>query len=66
MVTISEVKGNSRENRTAAHTHIKGLGLRSDGYAETTSGGFVGQVAAREVRSMNNCEVEKADALLCL
>lgn len=49
MVTISEVKGNSRENRTAAHTHIKGLGLRSDGYAESQNGGFVGQLAAREV-----------------
>ncbi|MDI1492060.1 MAG: RuvB ATP-dependent DNA helicase pontin [Ramalina farinacea] len=48
MVGISEVKGNSRENRTAAHTHIKGLGLRSDGYAEPSSGGFVGQVGARE------------------
>jgi RuvB-like protein 1 (pontin 52) len=50
MVQISEVKGNTRENRTAAHTHIKGLGLRSDGLAEKQSGGFVGQVAAREVR----------------
>jgi RuvB-like protein 1 (pontin 52) len=49
MVQISEVKGNSRENRTAAHTHIKGLGLRSDGYAEKISSGFVGQSAAREV-----------------
>ena len=49
MVGISEVKGNSRENRTAAHTHIKGLGLRSDGFAEPSSGGFVGQVRAREV-----------------
>ncbi|KAK4695103.1 RuvB-like protein 1, partial [Lecanoromycetidae sp. Uapishka_2] len=48
MVTISEVKGNSRENRTSAHTHIKGLGLRNDGYAEATSAGFVGQAAARE------------------
>ncbi len=49
MVTISEVKGNSRENRTAAHTHIKGLGLRSDGYADAHNGGFIGQLAAREV-----------------
>ena len=49
MVNISEVKGNSRENRTAAHTHIKGLGLRSDGTAETSGNGFVGQTAAREV-----------------
>ncbi|EXJ89476.1 RuvB-like helicase 1 [Capronia epimyces CBS 606.96] len=48
MVNISEVKGTSRENRTAAHTHIKGLGLRSDGTAETSGNGFVGQVAARE------------------
>jgi RuvB-like protein 1 (pontin 52) len=53
MVQISEVKGNSRENRTAAHTHIKGLGLRPDGLAERQSGGFVGQVAAREV----SCDV---------
>lgn len=50
MVQISEVKGNTRDNRTAAHTHIKGLGLRPDGIAERQSGGFVGQVAAREVR----------------
>jgi RuvB-like protein 1 (pontin 52) len=50
MVNISEVKGNARENRTHAHTHIKGLGLRSDGYAEESSGGFVGQKAAREVQ----------------
>lgn len=50
MVQISEVKGNSRENRTAAHTHIKGLGLRLDGTPETSGDGFVGQAAAREVR----------------
>lgn len=50
MVQISEVKGNTRENRTAAHTHIKGLGLRSDGYADSQGAGFVGQEAAREVR----------------
>jgi DNA helicase TIP49 (TBP-interacting protein) len=50
MVNLSEVKGTSRENRTAAHTHIKGLGLRSDGTAETSGNGFVGQTAAREVR----------------
>ena len=51
MVTISEVKsGSSRENRTAAHTHIKGLGLRADGTAEKVLNGFVGQESAREVR----------------
>lgn len=48
MVNLSEVKGTSRENRTAAHTHIKGLGLRSDGTAETSGNGFVGQTLARE------------------
>lgn len=51
MVQISEVKGNSRENRTSAHTHIKGLGLRADGTAERQAAGFVGQTAAREVSS---------------
>lgn len=48
MVQISEVKGNARDSRTAAHTHIKGLGLRPDGTAEKQAGGFVGQNAARE------------------
>lgn len=50
MVQISEVKGNKRDNRTAAHTHIKGLGLKPDGYSEKQAGGFVGQAGAREVR----------------
>lgn len=50
MVQISEVKGNKRDNRTAAHTHIKGLGLKPDGFAEKQAAGFVGQVGAREVR----------------
>jgi RuvB-like protein 1 len=54
MVNLSEVKGTSRENRTAAHTHIKGLGLRSDGTAETAGNGFVGQTAAREVQFLLN------------
>ncbi|KAJ5669998.1 AAA family ATPase pontin [Penicillium maclennaniae] len=48
MVQINEVKSNSRENRTAAHTHIKGLGLRSDGTSEASGDGFVGQTSARE------------------
>ncbi|KAL2688319.1 TIP49 C-terminus-domain-containing protein [Phyllosticta citricarpa] len=50
-VQISEVKGSSRENRTAAHSHIKGLGLRTDGTAEKNGGGFVGQTASREQRA---------------
>jgi RuvB-like protein 1 (pontin 52) len=49
MVEISSVKGNGRDIRTSAHTHIKGLGLRADGTAERQAAGFVGQAAAREV-----------------
>lgn len=51
MVQISEVRGNSRDSRTAAHTHIKGLGLNANGIAEKQAAGFVGQNSAREVRS---------------
>lgn len=51
MVQISEVRGNTRDNRTAAHTHIKGLGLNSNGIAEKQAAGFVGQTSAREVWS---------------
>ncbi|KAL9087877.1 MAG: hypothetical protein Q9165_006439 [Trypethelium subeluteriae] len=47
-VNVSGAKSQNREHRTAAHTHIRTLGLRSDGYAEKTGGGFVGQTAARE------------------
>jgi RuvB-like protein 1 (pontin 52) len=49
-VPVSEVKSNTRESRTAAHSHIKGLGLKGpDGHADTSGGGFIGQAAAREV-----------------
>lgn len=49
MVQISEVKDvQSRESRTAAHTHIKGLGLDEHGIAKKVEGGFVGQADARE------------------
>ncbi|KAK3068338.1 RuvB ATP-dependent DNA helicase pontin [Teratosphaeriaceae sp. CCFEE 6253] len=47
-VQIAEVRVDSRVQRTAAHSHIRGLGLRPDGLADTTSHGFVGQTAARE------------------
>jgi RuvB-like protein 1 (pontin 52) len=49
-VPVSEVKSNTREARTAAHSHIKGLGLSSDGRATPSAGGFIGQGAAREVQ----------------
>ena len=58
-VQISEVRGNSRENRTAAHSHIKGLGLRSDGRANANAAGFIGQVAAREVGADPDISLKK-------
>lgn len=56
MVTISEVNDNNSQAgsagsgaaRTAAHTHIKGLGLDEKGTAKHAEGGFVGQIEARE------------------
>ncbi|KAI9244197.1 RuvB-like 1 [Phascolomyces articulosus] len=45
---IEQVKSAPREQRVAAHSHIKGLGLKEDGTAEHTLGGFVGQEQARE------------------
>lgn len=56
MVKISEVNDGNASNgsnltgaaRTAAHTHIKGLGLDENGSAKQVEGGFVGQIEARE------------------
>lgn len=48
MVLINEVKDGHRETRTAAHTHIKGLGLDEKGTAKKIEGGFIGQTDARE------------------
>ncbi|SCV04733.1 LAMI_0H18646g1_1 [Lachancea mirantina] len=52
MVQIEEVndatKVQSKGARTAAHTHIKGLGLDEFGVARQVEGGFVGQIEARE------------------
>lgn len=48
MVEISQISGNVRDSRTAAHTHIKGLGLDEFGSAKRSEGGFVGQSSARE------------------
>lgn len=49
---ITEVTSTTKESRVATHSHIKGLGLRDDGYAEPVSAGFVGQENAREVRHL--------------
>jgi RuvB-like protein 1 (pontin 52) len=65
MVQISEVKGNdyrrkqtydlgtARENRVAAHSHIRALGLREDGVADQSAAGFIGQQQAREVKLLH-------------
>jgi RuvB-like protein 1 len=39
----------SRSSRIAPHSHIRGLGLRPEGVADSEAAGFVGQTAAREV-----------------
>jgi RuvB-like protein 1 (pontin 52) len=46
---IQEIKNVAHESRIAPHSHIKGLGLKDDGYAEKIAAGFVGQESAREV-----------------
>lgn len=43
------VSSASRSSRVAPHSHIKGLGLTSDGIANTDGAGFIGQTNAREV-----------------
>ena len=45
---IEEVQSTTKKQRVATHTHIKGLGLKEDGYAEAMAAGFVGQEQARE------------------
>jgi RuvB-like protein 1 len=45
---IQEVLSTQKEQRVASHSHIKGLGLKEDGTAETIQSGFVGQETARE------------------
>ncbi|OQO08492.1 RuvB-like helicase 1 [Cryoendolithus antarcticus] len=56
-VSMTASAPSSRDTRTAAHSHIRGLGLRPDGYADSFtpapqqssySSGFIGQTAARE------------------
>jgi len=45
---ITEVQSTAVDQRIASHSHIKGLGLKEDGFAEPISNGFVGQENARE------------------
>jgi len=45
---IEEVQSTTRQQRVAAHTHIKGLGLDAQGCALAIGTGMVGQEKARE------------------
>ena len=45
---IEEVKSTTKTQRIATHTHVKGLGLDDNGYANHSANGLVGQEKARE------------------
>ncbi|EFA78912.1 AAA ATPase domain-containing protein [Heterostelium album PN500] len=45
---IDEIKSTVKSQRVATHSHIKGLGLNSDGTANVIGDGLVGQTKARE------------------
>lgn len=47
-LVVESVANASKRQRVATHTHIKGLGLDSDGTAAATAAGWVGQELARE------------------
>eukprot|EP00758_Cryptobia_borreli_P015268 Tbor_TRINITY_DN6006_c0_g5::TRINITY_DN6006_c0_g5_i2::g.11280::m.11280/K04499/RUVBL1, RVB1, INO80H; RuvB-like protein 1 (pontin 52) len=47
-IKIEEVASTTKQERVAAHSHVKGLGLKKDGTAIDTAAGFVGQKEARE------------------
>ena len=49
---IEEVSSTTKANRVAAHTHIKGLGLDDQGFAEPMAMGLVGQEKAREAAGL--------------
>lgn len=48
VMKIEEVQSTTRQQRIAAHTHIKGLGLNAQGCALPIGTGMVGQEKARE------------------
>jgi len=47
-IQIEEAVSTKRNERIAAHTHVKGLGLNADGTAIPVKDGLVGQKVARE------------------
>lgn len=51
---IEEVKSTVKTQRIAAHSHVKGLGLDSNGLPLDMGSGLVGQKNAREVKLTNS------------
>ncbi|OWZ21688.1 hypothetical protein PHMEG_0003728 [Phytophthora megakarya] len=49
---IEEVQSTAKAQRIAVHTHVKGLGLESDGTALPIGSGLVGQEKAREAAGL--------------
>ncbi|GBG65729.1 hypothetical protein CBR_g52323 [Chara braunii] len=49
---IEEVQSTTKTHRVATHTHIKGLGLKEDGFALPIAAGFVGQEQGREAAGL--------------
>ena len=47
-IKIEEVTSTQRKERIASHSHVKGLGLDSNGNAKNIGDGLVGQLKARE------------------
>jgi len=45
---IEEVKSTTKTQRIASHSHVKGLGLNTEGTAEPIASGLVGQENGRE------------------
>ncbi|KAF8397682.1 hypothetical protein HHK36_016603 [Tetracentron sinense] len=49
---IEEVQSTTKKQRIATHTHIRGLGLETNGRAIPMAAGFVGQVGGREAAGL--------------
>ena len=50
---VTEIQSTQKTQRIAAHSHIKGLGLDENGRAIDVAAGLVGQIEAREVRTLS-------------
>lgn len=51
-VKIQNVQSTEREQRIAAHSHLRGLGVDENGVILQTGQGFIGQTKAREAASL--------------